>query len=97
MDSNNKLVKYEEETIFTKIRRNFFNLFNKNSRKIPVNQDFSDIYEKVKRREIDLNSLDKKTLYKIIKKLDEEIALNSKLLQNNINIISTDMKVQKYN
>lgn len=107
MDSNNKLVKYKEETLFTKIKKKFLNLFKKNkeetikqeisSQDNNINKkDFFEIYAKVKKHEIDLNTLDKKTLNKIIKMLDEEIALTSKMLEDNMNKISesiTNMKM----
>ena len=81
MDSNNKLVKYKEETIFTIIKKQILNLFHK--KETLANEDFATIYAKVKRHEIDLNSLDKKTLDKVIKTLDEEIELTSRLLESN--------------
>lgn len=109
MDNNNQLVKYQKETFFSKIKRRILNFFkgtNKitNENKVENNgisvidinkQEFFETYEKVKRHEVDLSTLDKKTLYKIIKMLDEEIELTSKLADEKFDKIANSMNNMK--
>lgn len=107
--NNNQLIKYKE-SVFSKIKNLFKNLFIKKQVVIPVQNElietskinhknnknnyednkknFMDLYEKTKKGDIDLFSIDPEKLEKMCKLLEEEIKIKERNLQEKKNRLS---------
>ena len=88
----------KESNIFNKIKSFFKNIFN-NQKKLPVpKKEFLDMYDKLKKGELDILSIDPDISERMCTLLEEEIKLkenllNSKLLQ--IDQLDEDIKKLK--
>ena len=90
MKDNMQLIKYKKQSFFEKIKNKIINIFSKrenekNFKDEPKNtisnvskETFFDIYEKVKKEEINIETLDKETIKKILLMSVEELNINSK-------------------
>ncbi len=89
---NNNEQKEEKTVIEDTLKEPQENILkNKNMSK----EEFMEIYNKVKNKEIDTDTLDEDTLYKIMIMLNEEIELSSKKVYNEIR--KTEELITDYN
>lgn len=105
MSESQELIEYKKESFFSKFKRKFLSIFSrKKKRKLEDGQgkikkmnkqEFLDVYNSVKNNNIDLNTLDQKTLKEIVVKLKEELDINS----DNVNqkLRTLDSNLIRYN
>ncbi len=60
-------------------------------------KEFFEIYQKVKKQEIEISTLDKETVRRILLLLSEEMEINSRKIENGINKLEKSLMEKKNN
>lgn len=60
-------------------------------------KEFFEIYQKVKKQEIEISTLDKETVRRILLLLSEEMEINSRKIENGINQLEKSLMEKKNN
>ena len=60
-------------------------------------KEFFEIYQKVKKQEIEISTLDKETVRRILLLLSEEMKINSRKINNGINKLEKSLMEKKNN
>lgn len=60
-------------------------------------KEFFEIYQKVKKQEIEISTLDKETVRRILLLLSEEMEINSRKINNGINKLEKSLMEKKNN
>ena len=60
-------------------------------------KEFFEIYQKVKKQEIEISALDKETVRRILLLLSEEMEINSRKIENGINQLEKSLMEKKNN
>lgn len=60
-------------------------------------KEFFEIYQKVKNQEIEISTLDKETVRRILLLLSEEMEINSRKINNGINKLEKSLMEKKNN
>ena len=60
-------------------------------------KEFFEIYQKVKKQEIEISTLDKETVRRILLLLSEEMEINSRKINNGINQLEKSLMEKKNN
>ena len=108
------MIEYKKENFFSKIKQKILSFFNRKNEtkeiieepKTTINKkDFFDIYSNVKNKNLNLDELNKDTLYKVMIMLDEEISGYLKRIEenkdkidvsvNNLKIYNQELKLIK--
>lgn len=108
MKDDKQLIKYKKENFFEKIKNKIIKIFSKKQnekntiQKINVSnigkEKFFDIYEKVKRQEIKIETLDKETIRKILVMTQEELNLNNKKIEQKLKQLEISLEnIKMYN
>ena len=102
-----QLTKYKKENIFEKLKGKIIDIFCKRENEKNINviqknnienvdkEKFFDIYKKVKKQEINIETLDKETNRRILLMIAEEIDINSKKIEQKLKKLEISLENAK--